>query len=125
MIQVKVATADGATSNLEDDIAVFNDLGLMCFDWWPKISMDEYEARRVGVVDEPNCTSFLPFQTKAFIFSPEGSAYFSRSRSGLVMSCSVTPPSTWPMAFSRTFAPCDATAMVNVESVQVLISGRV
>lgn len=32
MIQVEITSADGAAGDFEDDIAIFNDLGLVGFD---------------------------------------------------------------------------------------------
>lgn len=36
--QMKIATADSATGNLEDDILVFDDLGLRAVDWGISVS---------------------------------------------------------------------------------------
>ena len=33
MIQVEIAPADGTAGDFQDDIAVFDDLGLVGFDW--------------------------------------------------------------------------------------------
>ena len=44
----------------------------------------------------------------------EGSPYLARSLSGLVMSCSVTALSPWPMAFSTRLAACDIDILIAV-----------
>ena len=42
----------------------------------------------------------------------EGSPYFARSLAGLVMFCSVTALSPWPMAFSARLALCDIAMLI-------------
>ena len=54
-----------------------------------------------GLKVSTNLTEFFPFQTRAFIFSPDGSAYFSTSFDGLDRFCSVVASPVWPTIFSR------------------------
>ena len=64
-----------------------------------------------GLGTSSTLTVPLPCQTSACMVAPLGSAYFCRSRAGLVTFCSVTAVPPWPMALSTRAAAWES-AMV-------------
>lgn len=106
MVEVQVAAADGAASDLEDDIAVFENLGFRAVDWWKLwLALIKVTIPGCNCLHIPTSTLFFPIQASAFMVSFE----FPHSSllPGLVISWAVVALSPCPMACSTLNAACD------------------
>lgn len=115
--EMEVGAADGGAGDFEDDILRFDDSGLGDLDWMVVSDCFGIIIGALGWCDGADVrswTSFLPIQANAFMVSPDGSAYFSRSRAAFVMSCSVMALLPCPRAFSSSEAACDIAMVKSV-----------